>query len=164
MDALPYAAVDLDGTVADVRHRLHLVAGRPRRWDAFFAAARDDAVLPEGEAVVRRLVQDHDLVWLSGRPERCRRDTAAWLREHGLPPGELVLRPEGDRRPAAVVKIGLLRRLARERPLDVLVDDDPAVVRAARRAGFTVLHATWMGEAREEREVLHGVQERDGGA
>ncbi len=41
--ALPSVAVfDIDGVLADVRHRLHHVAARPKDWDAFFGAAPQD--------------------------------------------------------------------------------------------------------------------------
>jgi hypothetical protein len=156
----PYAVVDLDGVVADVRHRLHHLDSRPKDWDGFFAAAPHDALLDEGAAVAHRLAQDHDLVWLTGRPERCRRDTVRWLGSMGLPGGRLLMRRSGDRRPARQVKVDVLRRLAGEKPVDVLVDDDGQVVAAARAAGFEVLHADWMAE--QAAQALHAAQERDG--
>ncbi|HEU4543863.1 MAG TPA: hypothetical protein VFR23_22200 [Jiangellaceae bacterium] len=138
-----YAVVDLDGVVADVRHRLHHLEADRKEWDAFFAGIRDDPVHPEGLAVANELAREHELVYLSGRPERTRADTEEWLDRHGAPAGTVLLRRDGDRRPARITKVGILHRLARERPVAVLVDDDPAVCRAARKAGFTVLEATW---------------------
>ena len=67
-----YAAVDLDGVVADVRHRLHHLEGGRKDWDAFFAGIADDPVHPEGLAVAEELAREHELVYLSGRPERTR--------------------------------------------------------------------------------------------
>jgi hypothetical protein len=153
-----FAAIDIDGVIADPSHRLHLVERRPKDWDAFFAAASDDPPLTEGLAVAQRLAADHDIVYLTGRPERCQADTVAWLDRHGLPPGRLVMRRAGDRRPARAAKLGLLRRLAAERPVRVLVDDDAAVCAAAEDAGFTVLRAEWM----PPRPALTDAQERDG--
>jgi hypothetical protein len=152
------AVVDLDGVLADVRHRLHHVTGARKDWDAFFAAAPADDVLAEGRAVAERLAEDHDVVYLSGRPERCRGDTGAWLTRHGLPGGRVLLRPEGDRRAARLLKVERLQELARDRRVAVLVDDDPEVCTAARRAGFTVFEATWM----EEQPALREAQEREG--
>ncbi len=153
------AAVDIDGVVADVRHRLHHVERRPKDWDAFFAAAPEDALLPEGRAVVDRLVAEGlDLVWLTGRPERCRRDTVRWLRDQGLPAGPLHMRGDSDRRPSRLMKLGVLTRLAEGRTVAVVVDDDDAVVRTLRGAGFTVLHAEWM----HAQPSLFEAQETDG--
>lgn len=153
-----YAAVDLDGVVADVRHRLHHLEVGRKDWDAFFAGIPDDPVHPEGLAVAQELAREHDLVYLSGRPERTRAATEEWLDRHGAPAGTVLLRRDGDRRPARITKLAILRRLARERPVAVLVDDDPAVCRAAREAGFTVMEATW---SRPE-PTLFDAQERLG--
>src|SRR4051812_42108522 len=132
VDERPVAVIDLDGVVADVRHRLHHLESRPRDWDAFFAGIPADPALPEGLAVVDRLAPDHELVYLTGRPERTRADTQAWLRHHGLPQGRLIMRSERDRRPARVTKPALLRRLADGRQVAVVVDDDPEVCAALR--------------------------------
>ena len=44
-DALPTIAVfDVDGVLADVRHRLHFVERRPKDWPGFFGAMADDAI------------------------------------------------------------------------------------------------------------------------
>jgi hypothetical protein len=155
---LPLAVVDIDGVLADVRHRLHHVQRQPKDWDAFFAAAVDDPVLDEGRAVADRLAEDHELVYLSGRPERCRDDTVEWFEANGLPTGRLLLRPDGDRRPARAFKLDRLVQLAGARELAVFVDDDPAVCEAARRRGFVVFAATWM----EQQPSLYDAQERDG--
>ena len=58
MDPRPLAVVDIDGVVADVRHRLHFIEGTPRQWDRFFAAADEDPPLPEGVALVTKLAAD----------------------------------------------------------------------------------------------------------
>lgn len=152
------AVFDIDGVLADVRHRLHHVERQPKDWDAFFAAAVDDPPLAEGIALLRRLADEHTIVYLTGRPERTRQDTLDWFARHDLPPGELVMRGEGDRRPARLVKVQLLRRLARRGTVAALVDDDPQVVRAVREAGFPVHHADWMTRP----AALDAAQERDG--
>ena len=154
------AVIDLDGVLADVRHRLHHVERRPKDWDAFFDAAVEDPVLPEGRAVVDRLVAEgHEVVYLTGRPERCRADTLGWLERNGLPTAELRMRPAGDRRPARTTKLAVLRGLvAQGRAVSIVVDDDAAVVTALRGAGFRVLQADWM----TEQPALFDAQELEG--
>ena len=154
----PLAVVDIDGVLADVRHRLTYLERHPKDWRGFFAAAPQDPLLDVGRDTVLRLAEVCDVVYLSGRPEHCRRDTEKWFADHALPPGELLLRPRGDFRPAKEVKVEVLRRLAERAPVTVLVDDDPGVLEAARTAGFDVLPATWMGDA----PALHQAQEVDG--
>jgi hypothetical protein len=147
---LPWAVLDLDGTVADVGHRLHHLNQRPKNWDAFFNAAADDPLLPEGAAVAHLLAEDHRIAYLSGRPERCRGDTQRWLDRYALPPGPVYLRREDDRRPSWMGKLSRLRKLAADGGVDVLVDDDPVVIKQARAAGYAVLVADWMPRDRPE--------------
>jgi len=145
MDPRPYALLDIDGVLADVRHRVHHVTARPKDWDSFFAAAPDDPPLPDGLAVAHRLADDGlTIVYLTGRPERCRADTQEWLDRNALPAGELLMRSDHDRRPARLTKLGVARRLRDRAPVEVVVDDDSAVVATLRGDGFEVLHATWM--------------------
>jgi hypothetical protein len=154
----PLAVVDIDGVLADVRHRVPYLERSPSDWRRFFAAARHDTLLPQGYDVVTSLAQVCEIVYLSGRPESIRADTEAWFARHELPVGELHLRPRGDFRPARLFKVEVLRRLALRAPVSVVVDDDPEVIAAVTAAGFDVLPATWMGEA----DTLHEAQEREG--
>lgn len=169
----PIVVLDIDGVLADVRHRLHHVAARRKNWAAFFAAADNDDVLQEGVEFARRAASTHDVVYLTGRPERLRAATQSWLDQHELPPGRLVMRAEHDHRPSAVVKVRELRRLGRESTVALLVDDNLAVVEAARAAGFAVCHATWMPRTLEGHDrpadeglfrvdALHDAQEVEG--
>lgn len=152
------AVIDIDGVLADVRHRLHFLESRPKDWGGFFRAAPQDPVLTTGLETAVQLSQVYDVVYLSGRPEHCRRDTQRWFVEHGVPVGELWLRPHQDRRPAREFKVERLRELRRRRQVAVLVDDDALVCEAARSAGFDVLPATWMGDA----PALLDAQESEG--
>ena len=150
------AVFDIDGVVADVRHRLHHLE-RPKSWPAFFAAADEDALLPEGARLVADLARAHEIVWLTGRPAWLRDTTADWLARHGLPGRELHLRPGRDYRPARLYKLEVLQRLA-PRGLAAFVDDDPEVVTAAAAAGFPALLAEWLPRT----ATLHDAQERLG--
>jgi thiamine monophosphate synthase len=96
------------------------------------------------------------VVYLTGRPERCRGETLAWLADQGLPPGEVLMRDEGDRRPARLTKVGALRRLARRYEVASFVDDDAAVVEAVRAAGFPVQHARWMPSGAPDAQAAPG--------
>ena len=159
---MPWAVLDVDGVVADVRHRLRHVQSAPKDWDAFFGAARDDGVLADGLARAKELEADNDIVYLTGRPERCRQDTLTWLAEHGFPEGDLVMRSDSDRRPARLFKSGELRRLAREQEVALVIDDDHAVVEVLRGQGYNVELATWMHESAPQQDSLFQAQEREG--
>ena len=139
------AVLDIDGVLADVRHRLHHIQGHPPDWDAFFAEVSADPVLEDGRVeALAASASGLGIVYLTGRPERCRLDTVLWLTAHGLPEAEVVMRADHDRRPARVLKVQALRRLARVHEIAYLLDDDPQVCEAVREAGFRVVEATWM--------------------
>ena len=139
------AILDIDGTVADARHRLHLIAGDAdhEHWVRFFDAAVDDPPLPEGVSKARQLAETHDIVWLTARPERIRAMTERWLAQHELPPGRLLMLPDGDKTLARRYKLDTIRRLAAERVVAVVVDDDPRVVALLEEAQIPVVRAEW---------------------
>ncbi|MFD4337644.1 hypothetical protein ACFWPP_10695 [Streptomyces anulatus] len=157
-DARPLAVFDLDGTLADTAHRQHFLEGPKRDWTGFFAAAADDPPLAEGVRMVLASAEECEIVYLTGRPERCGRDTVRWLSRHGLPEGTLFMRRNDDRRPARRTKLDTLRRLGRKGHVRMLVDDDELVCDAAQVAGFTVVRARWADPS----AALKDAQEREG--
>ncbi|MGW1766570.1 phosphatase domain-containing protein [Streptomyces sp. NPDC002073] len=154
----PLAVFDLDGTLADTAHRQHFLEGRPRDWDGFFGAAPADPPLARGVELAVASAADCEVVYLTGRPERCRRDTLDWLAAQGLPEGRVWMRGNQDRRPARLTKLEVLRRIARGREVRMLVDDDELVCEAARAAGFRVVRADWAAAS----AALKDAQERQG--
>jgi phosphoglycolate phosphatase-like HAD superfamily hydrolase len=157
------AVFDVDGVLADVRHRLHHVEKRPKDWPAFFAAMADDGPLEVGIALARdQAALGHELVYLTGRNESWRRVTLDWMERYGVPTGRLVMRRDHDRRPAREFKPEALRRIARTGRVVAVVDDDEAVVRVLTAAGWPVLHATWMPSDAAEQQTLFDAQEHDG--
>ncbi|MGA5198494.1 LNS2 domain-containing protein [Streptomyces exfoliatus] len=157
-DNRPLAVFDLDNTLAATAHRQHFLERRPKDWDAFFAAAPDDPPLDEGIALCREAALECDIVYLTGRPERCRRDTLDWLAAHRLPEGPVHMRRNRDFRPARVTKVEILRRLGADRTVRMLVDDDLLVCDAAEAAGFRVVRALWATPS----QTLRDAQEKEG--
>lgn len=130
------AVFDIDGVLADATHRQHHLASRPKDWDAFFGGVGADPVI---EAGVRRYLEEatrHEIVLMSGRPERTRRDTQEWLARNGLGEPRMVLREDADFRPAAVVKSELIGLVATPTEVAVVVDDDESVVARLTAMGY----------------------------
>lgn len=150
------AVFDVDGVVADVRHRLHHLVGG-RSWDRFFDAADCDGLLDEGARLVADLGTHHEIVWLTGRPEWLRDVTLQWFQKHGLPTSELHMRPYGDFRPAARYKLDVLCELSPRRVM-AFIDDDDEVIDAAARAGFPAVLADWIPRG----DALRDAQDRRG--
>ena len=42
-----FVIVDIDGTVADLRHRLHFIQGEKKDWDAFYSHAGEDSPIQD---------------------------------------------------------------------------------------------------------------------
>ncbi|GAA3192862.1 AAA family ATPase [Actinocorallia longicatena] len=124
--------VDIDGTTA-------LISGRSP-----YDSSRVHQDLPNTPVieVVRAMhAAGNRIVFLSGRPAECHDETAAWLALHvGVPFEGLFMRPTGDSRKDAVVKIELFDAHVRD-AYDVVcvLDDRDQVVEAWRALGLTVL-------------------------
>lgn len=146
------AVFDIDGVVADVRHRLHHIESRPKNWHEFFSCAADDPALAPGLALVADLATEHEIIWLTGRPSWLRSLTTDWLRAQDLPSDELHMRPRADYRPAAAFKLDVLNTL-RDRVVTIFVDDDSEVVDAANAAGYPAVFADWLPRTRSLREA-----------
>jgi FMN phosphatase YigB (HAD superfamily) len=158
LEPVSIAVFDIDGVVADVRHRVHFVEGPRKNWGRFFDLAAKDAPSATGVEWALMAAAEHDLVWLTGRPEWLRPVTETWLAAQGLPHDELIMRPNHDYRPARDYKVSELRRLARTDEIVVFVDDDPMVIKAAASAGFTASLATWLPRG----DALAEAQDRAG--
>jgi hypothetical protein len=146
------AVFDIDGVVADVRHRLHFLAGRHKNWNGFFAAAAADPPLAVGVALAHDLAERHELVWLTGRPDWLREVTQDWLGANGLPESPLHMRPVRDYRPARQYKLGVLRMLS-PGPIAAFIDDDDEVIEAALAAGYPASLADWVPRAQSLRDA-----------
>lgn len=147
---------DIDGVLADVRHRLHHLEARPQRWERFFRAADRDPLLPEGAERLHAALVDHDVLYLTGRPERTRRLTQRWLARHDLPTSPLVMRDDDDHRPARYLKRDVLRRIAAHREVTSMLDDDPGVVAVLEADGWPVELATWLPHSSTLRTAQEG--------
>jgi hypothetical protein len=126
----PVVCLDIDGVLADVTHRDHLVApGGPKRWGEFFARAGDDAVVPAWRAFAAVVDPATVLALTTARPAALAEVTLTWLAQHEVRWDLLVMRAEEDFRPAPDVKADQVAALRRLGYLPVLgVDDDPRVV------------------------------------
>lgn len=159
----PMTVFDIDGVLADVSHRLHHLEGPDKDWDGFFDAAVDDRVLVDGLSRVRQMVElGKSCVYLSGRPERTRTITVEWFQRHDFPALDLYLRPDMDRRPARLFKPSVLERLGGPSGIEMVFDDDDAVVEQLQVLGYAVTHVLWGKSSAQDQGVLDQAQERLG--
>lgn len=151
---------DLDGTLADCKHRLHHIKTKPKNYGKFYATICDDPMI-EGIVAVHHALraQFNRIIYCTGREETCRVQTASWiinnLYDEPIYPGEtpvppsinLYMRPKGDYRKDFVVKRELLDKIIEDGFDPKLVfDDRPSVCRMWKEAGLLVCR---VGEAEE---------------
>ena len=135
-----FVVFDLDGTLADLTHRVHLVQkGRKQDWDLFYDLCHEDRPIYELIDVCQALsgCGCHIEIW-SGRMERCRAKTEAWLLAYSVPYERLVMRPDDDERPDVELKEGWLRTSSM-RP-SLVFDDRKRLAEMWRRNGIRCCH------------------------
>jgi phosphoglycolate phosphatase-like HAD superfamily hydrolase len=132
---------DIDGTLADLSHRLHLIKQEPKDWDGFFAACASDKLLSHVADIAVALDREHTILMVSGRSETVRKQTAEWLDDYGIPCDGLYMRKAGDHRPDHVVKAELLDALGEEwdvKQIAGIFEDRKQVVDMYRAKGLAV--------------------------
>ena len=134
----PLYIFDLDGTLALIDHRRHLVTGPKKDWRAFFAACVDDQ--PNAPVIqtfyALRESSCRVMIW-SARSDEVRQETEAWLAKHGLPTDVLRMRAAGDFTSDAVLKLYWLNTLPPDdrSSLTAVFDDRDDVVKMWRANG-----------------------------
>lgn len=131
----PIVIVDIDGTIADVRHRLHHIKGPGKKnWKAFFEAMDHDTPIDAMIRQVHKLEKDHDILIVTGRPEHYRSRTEKWLKDQGVRYSRLFMRPDGDHRPDYEVKVEVLREYPKGQ-IVLAIDDRGPVCDAYEKNG-----------------------------
>jgi uncharacterized HAD superfamily protein len=131
--------VDIDGTLADVSHRLHHIRGKRKKWKKFFELMSEDKPVQEIIDRVIELAQNHNIYVVTGRPDNYREVTEAWLELHGLPYEALYMRKADDYRTDDVVKQEILDKHFDKDNVALVIEDRPRVIRMWKENGLTVL-------------------------
>ena len=126
---------DIDGTLADLRHRRHHIQKDPKDWGAFFAACMDDVPIGHICALAIDLSSAAPILLVTGRSDAVRTETDLWIRTKArLLHSGLYMRKEGDHRSDEIVKAELLEQVMGDGYQPMMVFDDRARVVAMWRA------------------------------
>ena len=128
---------DLDGTLADISHRLHFIQQEKKDWDSFFDACKDDKPIIQTIDVARALYEAGFVIEIwSGRSMRVRRETEDWLKRNNVRFHLMRLRSETDRRSDVILKEDWLHSLIYRISWPTLVfEDRTRVVEMWRKNG-----------------------------
>jgi hypothetical protein len=110
-DSMNCVVVDLDGTLANCDHRLHLIEGAKKNWDLFFDGCINDTVIEPMLNLIRLLSKDNKIVFITARPEKNRTLTAQWLVDNNITYDLLMMRPNKDFNKSPVSKQKMLSSL-----------------------------------------------------
>jgi hypothetical protein len=134
---------DIDGTLADLSHRLHFITGENKDWHTFYKACYADSPIFDVITIARALSDaGHIVVYATGRSTLVYNETIDWLKKYRLPnPQRVYMRPEGDHKEDVVVKLTLLDMInsdyANEK-LGGIFEDRQQVVDMYRARGLRV--------------------------
>lgn len=140
--------VDLDGTLANIDHRLHLIKRDKPDWDGFFRACVDDTPNDWCRELIGSL--DHsglNVFIVSARSKMVFQETVDWLHKHLIcrfnthysGPALTMLRAEGDYTPDDELKIKWLNESGLKDRILFVVDDRQRVVDMWRKEGLVCL-------------------------
>lgn len=135
---------DVDGTLADVQHRLHHLEKEPKDWAGFFSDMKNDPPIKPITELFRLLanVQNEEfyLLVVSARPDSYERVTTDWLHGEDLYFNDIYMRKAGDFRPDNIVKEEILQKILEDgyEPF-LVIDDRPQVVEMWRSYGIKTL-------------------------
>lgn len=101
---LPIYIFDLDGTLADISHRLHYIQGETKDWPTFFSQCDEDAPIWPVINTLKRLAEKSDIWIFTGRSDEVRSKTITWLTHYGIRFDKLLMRKAGDHRLDHVLK------------------------------------------------------------
>ena len=146
---------DLDGTLCDIEHRRHHVQGEKKNWNAFFEDVTKDSIRLDVFCILNEYVKaGKKIIFVSARPERCRKDTEQWLAERmiflshdetyneiaaTLKYEALLMRPDGDSRQDTIVKKQILDKYLDKKWIEAVIDDRPCIIRMWREEGLNTI-------------------------
>jgi FMN phosphatase YigB (HAD superfamily) len=132
---------DIDGTLADISHRLHFIKQDPKDWKAFYSACPEDKPIGEIVEIARALQVIHSIALITGRSLEIARETGQWVNDQGVYFSELLMRKQRDYRQDYVVKEELLAELILKNPSNRIAgvfEDRKQVVDMYRAKGLRV--------------------------
>lgn len=138
---------DLDGTLADATHRIHLTKGREKNWTKFFQECVNDKPIKDIILLLDllRISMLADIILVSGRSDEVKTETIEWLKQNKIQYDHLLMRKHGDYRPDWKIKSEILEQQIlgtlgyQKDDIKYILDDRDQVVNMWRSHGLRCL-------------------------
>ena len=140
---------DLDGTIANISHRVHYLKGyenpdgswnKKANWNKFHNSISDDIVVKPIKFMLNHLYSNFiDIIILTGRNDSVKKNTVKWLRDNEVSYDHLIMRPKNDHRSDTVFKLEQLKKLEKNFKIHFIVEDRNRVVKMWRDEGYFCL-------------------------
>lgn len=152
---------DLDGTLSDGTHRLHLLPKKDlhltESWSEFNGASIGDSPIQNTIDVANALHRSGmTVVILTGRSDEVKTETMIWLDRYGVKYDSLIMRRASDNRKDTVIKEEELRKIGLDR-IVAAWDDSPNVIAHLRSLGITTYQVCDYGDNLHDHLKSHGV-------
>lgn len=133
--------VDIDGTLANVDHRVHYVQSKNKNWKAFSEEMVNDKINPWCETLIKAMAaKDYKILFITGRGESYRDHTVEWLKKHKVEYDDLFMRAASDHREDSEIKLELYKKNIEPKYNALFVIEDRAsVVKMWRENGLVCL-------------------------
>ena len=132
--------IDIDGTIANLDHRLHYIKQEPKNYDKFNSLVLDDSPIKDVIWLINIIItayyerKDDFVIFIcSGRPEDHRDLTEQWLKQY-VPrlydvAEAILLRPKDDFRADTIIKMEMKTHIEGQGyKIRVVFDDRQSVV------------------------------------
>lgn len=132
---------DIDGTLADISHRLHHLDGDKKDWNSFFEECSEDTFREDIWEKVEKdaLDNDADVIFVSGRSDAVREKTERWLYWHIGKKPIVLMRPHWDHQEDTSLKNKIYMDHFQNYDVIRVYDDRPSVIRMWRKHNLQVV-------------------------
>ena len=151
-----YVIFDIDGVLADNRHRLHHITPPHHDWDAFYATISEDSpIMPMVQLLEHLHANGTRVAIITGRPQRYELPTRKWLHRfiavsiaqiESLP---MYMRPNDNNQQDYSLKASIIDHHLGAHNIIMAFEDSPRCVEMYRRMGIWCLAAPYHDTAHE---------------
>lgn len=146
----PAIIVDLDGTLADMEHRVKYVRQEKKDWKTFFGKMVEDSLNEWCKQIIDKFKHTHKIIILTGRPYDYCQVTMNWIDKNSVHYDYVFMRKKNDYRRDDLIKREIYKEKIKPN-FDVLfcIDDRQAVVDMWRNEGLVCLQCQQWAEEKK---------------